>query len=369
MIYLPTTRQWRLPELPGLLVPAGVAGLALVVIALMRIGLAFIAAGLVLLVVLCVLAISHPLATSIFMVAYTSVNRFVVMLALHYTGSVGLTKALELWKEGVLAILILRVLYELLFTPYRSHTIKFMDLLVAFFIAVSAVYVIYPGPLNVDLFTRLQGFRTDTVFMFAYFIGRGLHVRRRDVRWLVLVMVAGSVLTGAVAVWQISDSAGANQAFNNLGYQDFSVLQTGTTGPGVVRARDLPGAALLPRASSLQLSDLALAFYQLLAVALAAAMYFLSRRRIERVVTGVFLAAMIATIVLTATRSAIGSALGGGLAAAAVSGQILKMAVFALLVGAVTVIALAYGPVSSGGLFALVNFQDRSSQKIHEREQ
>lgn len=362
MIYT-AARAWRRPELPGLLVPLSVVALVLLLVALTQIGLAFVAAGLAVLVVAAVVALRHPFGAAVFMVAYASVNRFVVMLVYHYTGSVSLTKAVELWKEGVLAVLVVRVLYDLLFTPDRTHVVKVMDIAVLLFIGVSAVYLLYPGPLHVDLFTRLQGFRTDTVFMFAYWAGRGLRLRRREVRRLMFAFVPGTLVVAAVAMWQVADYSGANLVFNNLGFQDFNFLQTGTLGPGAIRARDLPGAAILPRASSLQLSDLALAFYQLLAVSMAAALFVVSRRTVHRVVTGLFLGAMFVTLVVTATRSAIGSAVGTAAVTALATARLFQFAVFALLLTAASLVLLQFGPVSAESALALTNFDDPSSQQ------
>lgn len=362
MIFQPARPRWR----PGRFEVVfglwlGLSSAVMIALFAARLGeyVGILAAAVGLMAVL----VRWPVATAVFMVAFTPVQRFAIMLVYHFSHSILLTKSVQLWKEAILAALVVRVVYDLLFTPGRSHKVRAMDFLVLLFVGVSAAYVIFPGPLDVDLFTRLQGFRLDATFMAAYWAGRGLHIHRRQLRLILMSIVPGSVLVGLVAIWQFVMPGIANQVFDFLGYVDFTQYQGATGDPFAVRARDLPGAAQLPRASSLALSDLALAFHQLVLVAMAAALFSVSRRAAARVAAGAFLALMAGTMVLTLTRSAIASAAGCVLGAAVVSRSLFRHLLLVVLGGAVVAVILVSGYIRLSTVEALVNFQDASSQQ------
>ncbi|HVD01830.1 MAG TPA: O-antigen ligase family protein [Candidatus Dormibacteraeota bacterium] len=307
------------------------------------------------------IAVRWPIVTAVFLVAFTPIQRFVIMLLYHFSHSVVLTKGVELWKEAVLAALVSRVIYDLFFRPERSHAIRVMDILVLFFVGVAGIYVFYPGPLGVDLFTRLQGFRTDATFMAAYWAGRGLHIHRRQLRWILMSIVPGAVIVGLVAIWQFVTPALANRIFDYLGYTDFNAFSGATGDTLVVRARDLPGAAQLPRASSLALSDLALAFFQLLLVSMSAALFSLSKSWLARAAAGGFLALMAATMVLTLTRSAIAAAIGAVIGIAIVAGKLFRYGLLVALGGGAVAAILISGYIKLSTIESLTNFQDASS--------
>ena len=302
MIYQAAIRQHAIPI--GRWVTLGLLGAlaSLVLFAFGALGLVTLAAGAGVMALVGVAAWRWPAWTAIFYAAFAPVNRFVILTILHFTGSDLLTKALELWKDGILAILFARVIADAL-TAKKAPRLRYLDLLVASFLLLSAFYLFYPGPHNTDLFTRIQGFRTDASFLLAYFIGRGLRLQRRHLRWLLLALIPGSLAVAAVAAWQVAAPAQANAFFSSLGLQGFNSLQ-GSIGPGTaVRTRGA-GAFDIPRASSLQLGDLALAFYQVVLVSLAAALLFHARSLRDRIAAGAFVTLMVATLAMTVTRSA-----------------------------------------------------------------
>jgi len=307
------------------------------------------------------LALRWPTATAAGFVAFTPINRFVIMLVYHFSHSLTLTKGVELWKEAVLGAILIRVAFDFLYTPERKHTVRFMDLLVLLFVLIGLAYLIYPGPLNTILYTRVQGLRSDTTFMLAYFAGRGLYLSRRRLKWIVMAIVPGSLVVGAVAVWQFIAPDMANSVFDQLGYADFVRFQ-GELGDSVaVRSRDIPGAESLPRASSLLLGDLALSFYQMFAVSLAAAMFYLSRRMRDLVSTGAFLALMIATLIMTLSRSAIASGVGAVFVMAFYQRAVGRIAVLTAIGVGVVAAVLVSGFVTLTTVEAMVNFGDSSS--------
>jgi hypothetical protein len=242
-----------------------------------------------------------PVPTAIGFAAFLPVNRFVILLIFHLTGSGALTKLTQLWKDGVLLLLLARVIYDTAFSGKRPK-LKYLDLLILFFIALSAVYIFYPGP--DDLLVRIQGFRSDAFFLLAYFIGRGLRLDRRQVGRLLTALIPGSIAVAVVAGLQFTMPSFSNFILYSLGFKEFSVLQGGFGDIEPVRTRLLSGGSI-PRASSLLLGDLALAFYEVLLVALAAAIFFEARSERRRLLSGAFLIAMVGTLTLTITRSAI----------------------------------------------------------------
>jgi len=266
-------------------------------------GLVVVFGGLAVMAALALIAWRWPVPAAIFLAAFTPVNRFVILLVFHFTHVGILTKLTQLWKDGLVAVLFARVVYDALFSTDRRR-IRYLDLLVAAFLGLSTVYVFYPGTAGADLFTRVTGFRTDAFFLLAYFVGRGLRLQRKHVRWLLVAIIPGSVLVAAVAAWQFFLPQMANRVFETLEFQQFIQLQGGLGDLPAARERGLVGVSLA-RASSLLLGDLALAFYQILLVALAAALFYGARSARRRIITASFLALMLATLTFTVTRSAV----------------------------------------------------------------
>jgi hypothetical protein len=360
VIYLPVRRTRQIPyQEIGLVL--GLLACAFLLIATFRLGYGVYAGVAAALFPAVLLGLRWPTATAVTFIAFTPINRFVIMIVYHYSHSAPLTKGLELWKEAILGAILARVLYDLLFRPDRKHKVFAMDILVVFFILISVVYLAYPGPFDQQLFSLLQGFRADTVFMLAYFAGRGLHVNRKRLRWIMAAIIPGSILVGVVAVFQFVEPTLANRFFEYLGYSDFVQFQGNIGDPIAVRNRDLPGAETLPRASSLILGDLALSFYQVLTVSLAAAMFYSARRLRSVVLNGLFLVLMFVTLVMTLSRSAIASCAGAIMVAAVMARSTLRLAVVGVLGVCVVALILVTGYIKITTVEALVNFSDPSS--------
>src|ERR1700686_3943916 len=82
---------------------------SVILVTLMRYFGAYAGAGVVVLL-LVVLGVRWPTATAVTFIAFTPVNRFVIMVVYHYSHSLVLTKGVELWKEAILGAILVRVL-------------------------------------------------------------------------------------------------------------------------------------------------------------------------------------------------------------------------------------------------------------------
>src|ERR1700682_5777648 len=348
----------RDPLLQPLLLSGVWAGLALVFLTLIG-DQPIQAAALMVVVLISVVTWRWPVAVTVVFVALIPVNRFLILLLFHFTHSDTLTKFAQLWKDWLLVLLLARVVHVALFSK-DSKTVKVLDVLVFAFIALTLVYLVWDGGgSGVDVTTRIYGARLDAFFLIAYFVGRGLTLERKHVRRIALALIPGSVLVGLVALWQMIQPAGTNRLLDALDYQGFMRLQ-GTTGEAIaVRARFFQGGSI-PRASSLMLGDLALAFFQIFVVALAAAIFFTARTNRARIWSGAFLLLMAATEVMTVTRSATIGVLVVIAVLAILAMAVFRLALFGLIGGLGCVIALlALGP-QTAVLNQLLNPQEES---------
>lgn len=242
------------------------------------------------------------LPACLFLVAFTPVNRFVIFVLFSATGSHTLLRGAQLWKDAIIGVALLRVLHEACIRR-QAPRIYFLDVLVVMFLLLNAVYVLYPGTLDDNnLEGRVLGFRLDAYFLLAYFVGRGLSLERRHVRRFVLALIPGSIAVALVAAVQWFFPDASNRWWNVLGFQEFVVAVNGSSNIAV-RTRDLAGLAI-PRSSSLLMGDLALAFYTLLIVPIAAALYFAKGRRGLGLASLGFLLLMLATLAMSGARSA-----------------------------------------------------------------
>lgn len=243
-----------------------------------------------------------PIGAAIVLAAIGPINRFVILLIFNLISSPLLMTAVRLWDDALVSVLLLRVAHEA-FCRRKAPHVMFLDLLVVFFIGLTALYVFYPGTLDGNsLFNRFNGFRFDALFLLAYFVGRGLNLKRRHVRWLVIALVPTATAVAVIAVFQWALPAQSSAFFNLLNYDEF-MRQLGASGE-LFRTRDLAGTEV-PRVSSLVTGDLTLAYYQMFMIPFAAGLFFVARRPLEQAGAAALLLAMLAVVVLTVTRSAI----------------------------------------------------------------
>jgi hypothetical protein len=260
-------------------------------------------AVLVLVTLLVIMVWRYPGWSAVMLVALVPANRFLILLIFHFGHSSALTSFAQLWKDLLIALLTARTIDDVVLR--RRPRLHYVDALVAAFIALSLLYLIYPGDTGqVGFLDRVLGFRADTYFMFAYFVGRGLVLQRRHVRALLTWFIPGTVLCAIVAVAQFAAANWFNDFFNKLGYAAFINTQSAFGDADVIRLRGIVGANL-PRASSLLLGDLALAYFSILAIAVGTALLVTSSRGRARWGYGAFTALAFAAMVLTITRSAV----------------------------------------------------------------
>lgn len=246
-----------------------------------------------------------PQLATIFLVAFTPVNRFVIFVGFKFVSNVTLLHGVQLWKDAIIAVLLVRVIHEALLRR-RGPRIYMLDLFIVMFLLLNLAYVAYPGTVeDSSLIGRLLGFRLDAYFLFAYFVGRGLTLKRRHVRWIIMGIIPGSVLVALVAGWQWVFPGMANNLWNSLGYQAFVDAVHGSSDIPV-RTRDLAGLSI-PRSSSLLMGDLALAFYQLMLIPIAAGLVLVQRKTsgVLQLAALSFLLLMLATLAWSGARSAI----------------------------------------------------------------
>lgn len=247
-----------------------------------------------------------PQLAAIFLVAFTPVNRFVIFVGFKFVSNVTLLNGVQLWKDAIVAVLLVRVIHEAL-VRREPPRLYMLDLFVVMFLMLNLAYVVYPGSVEDNsLVGRLLGFRLDAYFLFAYFIGRGLTLGRHHVRWIMISIIPGSIIVALVAGWQWVFPGMANSIWNSLGYQAFVDAVNGSS-EIAVRTRDLAGLSI-PRSSSLLMSDLALAFYQLMLIPIAAGLVLVVQRKtsvpVQLAALG-FLLLMLAALAFSGTRSAI----------------------------------------------------------------
>ena len=244
-------------------------------------------------------------ASLVLLVVLGAIHPFVMLLLFSMTQSSTIVKGAQLWKEVVVLVLLLRGV-EWAFTKRFTPKVYFLDLLIGLFLVYAAMYVFMPSSLaDSTMQSRIFGFRADTFFLFAYFVARAVPITVKQVRRLIIVYCVISLIISVIAGLQFLMPQASNEMLETLGFSKYLELQRGDETVSVaVRSSHFEGVAI-PRASSLLLSDLALAFYSLTSVPVAAAVLVTVHTFRERLFANVFLLASLATTLFTVTRSAI----------------------------------------------------------------
>jgi hypothetical protein len=265
------------------------------------IGIEFVVLALMTAVVIIVWR--HPGWSAVTLVALVPTNRVLILLIFRYGHSSALTSLAQLWKDLLIALLTVRTLDDVVLR--RRPRIHYIDAVVGALVVLSLLYLMYPGPLGqIGFLDRVIGFRADTWFLFAYFVGRGLVLQRRHIRSLLTWLVPGTVLVDVIAFGQFAFPHWFNDFFNKIGYSAFIATQSRTADPDVVSMRGIVGVNL-PRASSLLLGNLALAFFSILAIAVGASLLLTATTSKSRWGYATFTVLTFAAMVLTLTRSAV----------------------------------------------------------------
>jgi hypothetical protein len=277
------------------------------------------------------------------------------------THSSTLLRGTQLWKDEVIIVLTARMAHGA-FLRHALPRVHFLDVLIIGFMALTGLYIFYPGIISGSTyFVRALAFRQDALYLLVYFIGRGITLERRHVRLMLLLLVWMSVVISAVAVFEFVAPGLSNRIFSKLGYQAFQTAIGTPFETESVRSRVLSAGAL-PRASSLFLADLGLAFYQVLLIPVAAALFFAFRGRAQQFWAGLFLLAMIGTMGLTVARAPLVGAAVGLIVLVLLSRSFIKGAWVAVGVGAMLVVFLVVSGYSFGVFSQLYSNQDSSAE-------
>lgn len=296
-----TARKW--------VVRAGFGLTILIVVTLIVLlnasGMSMYLGGLVLAAAFALVFWLRPYWGMLALVAFGTAHSFLMMLFLRVADSPALLRAMQLWKELVLLVLLVRAI-EQTFRRGRVPKIYLLDLAIIVFIGIAGLYLVVPSSLpGTTVFSKALGLRADTFFLVAYFVSRLLDLNRGQVRTLIISFSVITIIVVAVAAIQFAAPEVSSSIFNQLGFQDYMFVQRGDLAvDSAVRDREIAGVNL-PRASSILLSDLVLSFFALLAAPLATALFLQADGPLRKTLAAILMIGAIGITFLTVTRSSI----------------------------------------------------------------
>jgi hypothetical protein len=270
-----------------------------------------------------------------------TIHTFLMVLVYHFSQSILVLRIVQIWKEIVVIVLLLKAL-EMALERRSMPKLHFLDLGIFLFLIWGVFYLLYPSSLEETTFlTKVFGLRADAFFLLAYFVGRGILVNKKQVRVLLIVFGLTALAVALLAGLQFVAPGATNSFFDRIGFAEYMEIQRGDQAVQfVVREREVSGARI-PRSSSFFLSDLALAFYTLLAVPLATSLFFNLVRLKEKLLAYILFIASAITSILSGTRSAL-VALVPALAAQVVRGRKLLLSLFVVLQVVVVLLLVIY---------------------------
>ncbi len=338
---------------------------AMVLFAFLMAGLFLVATALCGAALLAFVAWQWPTKTVVALVVLITLARFFSFAAFAATHSNGVLRASQLWKDEIIVVLAFRMIHEQ-FLQRRAPRLHLLDVVVGAFIVLVSVYFFYPGSTEgSSIFIRGLAVRQDALYLLAYFVGRSVYLSRESVRTMLRALIVLSVAISAVAVLEFMAPDLSNGVLNRLGYQAFTTAVGTPHEVELVRSRILPSGNV-PRASSLFLADLGLAFFQVLMIPLAAALFFSLRRRFDQFWAGMFLITMIGTMGLTIARAPIAGAVLGLVVLAIVSRSFIKTAWLTTGVVAMSLLFLVLSGLSLQ-VFSELFSGDEGSATAHAR--
>jgi hypothetical protein len=284
---------------------AFIAFAALMTFAISSLAFAAPVLALCIVLVLAYAAFRWPTQTIMATLVLVPLSRFLSLLVFSATGSSMAVRASQLIKDELIVVLLIAVANQA-FSRRKAPTIYLFDLAIAAYIGFAFMYLFYPGASGegTNILGKVLAWRQDALYFMAYFIGRGMTLNRRTLETMVKVLVVLSVVLALVALVQTALPNLSNAAFNWLGFSKFMAVIGSPHEKLVVRSRGIAGADF-SRSSSLFLADLGLAFFQVLIIPFAAALYFTAKKRGAQVGYGFFLVLMIGVLATTITRSAV----------------------------------------------------------------
>ena len=102
-----------------------------------------------------------------------SVHQFAMLLLLHFSHTVAVVKAAQLWKEAVV-LLLLALVIDRAFRARTGPKINLVDLAIIMYFTYGLVYLAFPSALEEasGLVPKVFGLRLDAFALLAYFVGR-----------------------------------------------------------------------------------------------------------------------------------------------------------------------------------------------------
>ncbi len=312
-----------------------------------------------------------PTGATLAMLVIVPMSRSVSFVAFATSRSALVLHASQLLKDELLIAVLLGVL-NLAFLRRRWPRVHLIDLAVAAYLAVTLVYVAYPGVdhSSGSVFARFLAWRQDGFYVLAYFVGRGITLRRADLTRALGIAGTMSVAVAVFAVFEFAAPGLSNGLLNKLGFSGFMAAIGTPHEVLAVRSRGI-GAADLARASSFFFADLGLAYYQLVVIPVAAGLFVFSRGRLHRRAAHAgFVLLMIGVLGLTVTRSAIAVAGLGLVVVLLLRPSYLHAAAILLGAGALLLAFMLVEGIRPDGLLALGSLNEGSAQShlalLHE---
>src|SRR5258708_2099677 len=167
----------------------------------------------------------RPILGLAVLVAGMAFHNFLLTVLLRLGTSHVLVRVVQLWKEGLLALLLVIVALRLL-RAYREGRIGrpiALDVAAAIFLAIMVIYLLLPSGVlgsNASLQGRLASFRIVALMPVLYSLGRAFHgVVERDLPIALWLVVGAASVVGAfgmVELWLIPTRPGLSWGVNDF---------------------------------------------------------------------------------------------------------------------------------------------------------
>jgi hypothetical protein len=207
-------------------------------------------------------------------------NLFLLLLAGTFHAPEPLIRVFQLWKEGIIAFLLFRILIESLLRNRFPFAWNLLDVSILLYMVSLGLLVFVPSPYP-DLTLRLRGFSKDCFFFLAYFVGRALWISRRVLKTCLLIFIGMGSAVGAAAV--VEKFLLPRDILLSLGYVDYNrFLHIDVT--GLSSSYFVPfGARLMQRAGSFYIGSLTMAFALLAVLSIVISLVSAGRTRWNKV--------------------------------------------------------------------------------------
>jgi hypothetical protein len=297
------------------------------------------------------------------LVAGMAFHNFLLMVLLRLGTSHVLVRIVQLWKEGILALLVVIAALRLL-KAYREGRLGrplALDWMAGAFLLIMVVYLVLPSGVihsNVGLQARLAAFRLVALMPVLYALGRTFQPASDGdisvVAWLTAGAAAIVGAFGLVELWFIPTGA-----WLDWGVNDFSAWlgfhYAGPSGLPDNFFQTLGTDAYLRRMVSTYMSPLGIAYTGLLVFPVAVVLLVRQQSGVRRALAAVTLALVVAGMLFSVTRLALFALVGEAALIAVIIRRPVTYALLPLIVVAVAATISLYpevGPIVDHNLNA-----------------